>query len=96
MGSLHQRAQSIKNVVFIRLSKFFGEFDPGSELTLVACLSHASRTRKLSSESEYSGERESNAWEIYPFVGDNISNEMLIPHKTSRPHGFEMKGGLYL
>ena len=28
-----------------------GEFDPGSELTLVVCLSHASRTRTFSSEN---------------------------------------------
>jgi len=31
----------------------------------VACLSHASRARKFSSESEYSGKRVSNAWVIY-------------------------------
>ena len=40
--------QKIKS--FFELS--YGEFDPGSELTLVACLSHASRTRKSSSEGE--------------------------------------------
>ena len=58
----------------------YGEFDPGSELTLVACLSHASRTRKLSSESEYSGERVSNTWVTCLGVGDNTSNEVLIPN----------------
>ncbi len=46
-------------------SSSHGEFDPGSELTLVACLSHASRARKSSSEGEYSGKRVSNAWVIY-------------------------------
>ena len=43
-----------------------GEFDPGSELTLVVCLSHASRTRKPPSGGEYSGERVSNTWAICP------------------------------
>ena len=57
-----------------------GEFDPGSELTLVACLSHASRTRKPSSEGEYSGERVSNAWVTYLRVGDNTPNGVLIPN----------------
>ena len=43
----------IQNRPLIGHSRIFhGEFDPGSELTLVACLSHASRARKLSSESE--------------------------------------------
>ena len=57
-----------------------GEFDPGSELTLVVCLSHASRTRKLPSGDEYSGERVSNTWATCPRVGDNTSNEVLIPN----------------
>ena len=29
-----------------------GEFDPGSEQTLAACLTHASRTRKFASADE--------------------------------------------
>ena len=37
-----------------------GEFDPGSERTLAACLTHASRAGKFPSGSEYSGERVSN------------------------------------
>ena len=60
-----------------------GEFDPGSELTLVVCLSHASRTRKFSSESEYSGGRGSNTWVICPWVGNNTSNEVLIPNNKA-------------
>src|SRR5215475_7027990 len=35
----------------------YGEFDPGSERTLAAYLTHASRTRKGTSVPEYSGER---------------------------------------
>ena len=66
---------------------FHGEFDPGSELTLVACLSHASRTRKYPSGCEYSGERVSNTWITYLRVGDNPSNEGLIPHNAAAPHG---------
>ena len=57
-----------------------GEFDPGSELTLVVCLSHASRTRKPPSGGEYSGGRVSNTWAICLRVGDNTSNEVLIPN----------------
>jgi hypothetical protein len=60
-----------------------GEFDPGSERTLAAWIRHASRTRKFSSESEYSGERVSNGWKTCPSMGDNSSNELLIPHTTS-------------
>ena len=62
----------------------FGEFDPGSELTLVACLSHASRTRKPPSGGEYSGERVSNTWVTCLQVGDNTSNEVLIPNDKTR------------
>jgi len=61
----------------------------------VACLSHASRTRKLSSESEYSGERVSNTWVICLRVGDNTSNEVLIPNNKARSCR-AFKGGLYL
>jgi hypothetical protein len=38
----------------------YGEFDPGSERTLAAYLTHASRTRKGTSVSEYSGARVRN------------------------------------
>ncbi len=31
---------------------------------------------------EYSGARVSNTWVIYLLVGDNISKEVLIPHKS--------------
>ena len=53
--------------VLLVLGKNFdnGEFDPGSERTLAAWIRHASRTRKHPSGCEYSGERESNAWETY-------------------------------
>ena len=59
-----------------------GEFDPGSERTLAAWIRHASRTRKFPSGSEYSGERVSNGWKTCPSMGDNSSNELLIPHTT--------------
>ena len=73
-----------------------GEFDPGSERTLAAWIRHASRTRKFPSGNEYSGERVSNAWETCPSMGDNSSNELLIPHTTVDPHGSMEKGGLSL
>ena len=73
-----------------------GEFDPGSERTLAAWIRHASRTRKLSSESEYSGERVSNGWKTCPSMGDNSSNELLIPHTIFWSHGRKMKDGLSL
>src|SRR5262245_53783173 len=38
----------------------YGEFDPGSERTLAAYLTHASRTRKETSVSEYRGARVRN------------------------------------
>jgi hypothetical protein len=41
-------------------SGFKREFDPGSESTLAACLTHASRTRKRGQPREYSGARVSN------------------------------------
>ena len=71
-----------------------GEFDPGSERTLAAWIRHASRTRKLPSGSEYSGERVSNGWETCLSVGDNIPNGVLIPHSTVGSYGPIVKGGL--
>ena len=57
-------------------------FDPGSERTLAAWIRHASRTRKVSSETEYSGERVSNAWITYLRDGDNFSKGKLIPNNV--------------
>jgi len=54
-----------------------GEFDPGSELTLAACLTHASRTRR---SNTVSGERVSNTWVIFLQVGNKLSKGSLIPH----------------
>jgi len=73
-----------------------GEFDPGSERTLAAWIRHASRTRKFPSGSEYSGERVSNRWKTCPTMGDNSSNELLIPHTTFGSHVPKVKGGLSL
>ena len=71
-----------------------GEFDPGSERTLAACLTHASRTRKGPSGPEYSGARVSNAWVIFLMVWDNTSKEVLIPDKTTSCSRDAVKGGL--
>ena len=43
-----------------------------------------------------SGERVSSAWETYPLDGDNTSNEVLIPDKTTELHGSAVKDGLCL
>ncbi len=40
-----------------------------------------------------SGKRVSNTWVIYLRVRDNIPKGMLIPDKTTTPHGVEVKGG---
>jgi hypothetical protein len=60
-----------------------GEFDPGSERTLAACLTHASRARKGASAPEYSGARVRNTWAICPEDGDNPAKVGLIPNKTT-------------
>jgi hypothetical protein len=73
----------------------YGEFDPGSERTLAAWIRHASRTGS-GGNSGFSGERVSNAWEICPRDRDNTPNGVLIPDKTTGPHGPEVKGGLCL
>ena len=41
---------------------------------------------------EYSGARVSNTWVTYPLAGDNISKEMLIPHKTTVSSETVVKG----
>ena len=41
---------SMSNTCILRIQLsviIYGEFDPGSELTLVACLTHASRTGSI-------------------------------------------------
>src|SRR5213593_835736 len=59
-----------------------GEFDPGSGLTLAACLTHASRARAHFPQGRWvpSGERVSNTWATCPLVGDNTEKSVLIPH----------------
>ena len=64
--------------------RFKREFDPGSESTLAARLTHASRTRKREQSRKYSGVRVSNTWVIYPLVGNNAGKPALIPHKLER------------
>ncbi len=76
-----------------------GEFDPGSERTLAACLRHASRTVRpvtLRGNGYTSGARVSNAWVIYPQVWDNSGKLELIPDKTTISSDFVEKGGLFL
>jgi hypothetical protein len=36
--------KKVKNGLTVVFNIFYGEFDPGSGLTLAACLTHASRT----------------------------------------------------
>ncbi len=43
-----------------------------------------------------SGERVSNAWEIYPKAGDNPPKGGLIPHNIFTSQEVKIKGGLYL
>ena len=55
---------------------FNQEFDPGSGLTLAACLTHASRARNSEeilrlNRSMDSGGRVSNAWATCPFPEDS-------------------------
>src|SRR4051812_44814406 len=61
----------------------YGEFDPGSGRTLAACLTHASRTRRPSSEGRSSGERVSNTWATCPRLRDNSKKLVLIPDVTA-------------
>ena len=63
------------------------EFDPGSESTLAARLTHASRTRKWGQLHKYSGVRVSNTWTTCRRVGNNPGKPGLIPHTSPRPPG---------
>jgi hypothetical protein len=70
---------------FFLIRCFYGEFDPGSELMLGVCLTHASRTviiaMKLRSISyNYSGKRVSNIWIIYLKVRNSSAKAVVIPH----------------
>ena len=69
-----------------------GEFDPGSERTLAACLTHASRGRKP--QGEYTGERVHNTWTTYLIDWDNWAKALLIPDKPTLSTGREGKVGL--
>lgn len=65
------------------------EFDPGSESTLAARLTHASRARTGEQSSKYSGARVSNTWIIYLRVGNNPGKPGLRPHtpEKGKPQG---------
>ena len=78
--------------------------DPGAFLmtpgkpaeVLLSTQKDAPRLFSFTSESEYSGERVSNGWKTCPSMGDNSSNELLIPHTTFESHGLKVKDGLSL
>ena len=74
--------------------KFKREFDPGSESTLAARLTHASRTRKREQSRKYSGVRVSNTWIICPGVGNNAGKPALIPHIPERGKQQCARGGV--
>ena len=72
-------------------TNFLWEFDPGSGLTLAACITHASRTMKpnwsLRSEIRWiSGGRVSNAWVTCLREGDSLWKRRIIPYETNTSH----------
>src|ERR1035438_9024992 len=73
---------------------FRSEFDPGSESTLAARLTHASRTRKPEQSGEYSGVRVSNTWIIYLLVRNNHGKPWLIPHELERGKSKDAERGV--
>ena len=66
-----------------------GEFDPGSERTFAAGLTHASRTRSLRVES---GARVRNTWITNPSAWDNSGKPLLIPDTSGTLSGEPGKG----
>lgn len=68
--------------VIYRNSYFYGGFDPGSGLTLAACLRHASRTGCyfVAIQNSASGERVSNTKATYLRVEHNPEKSVLILH----------------
>ena|GEM_PF-1092578 len=73
-----------------------GEFDPGSERTFAAGLTHASRTG-LGGNSQVSGARVRNTWVINPSARDNTSKGVLIPDVTygfAESYGKDSQGSL--
>src|SRR4029077_19946960 len=77
-------------------SEFHGEFDPGSERTLAACLTHASRTRKGSQDPRYSGERVSNTWVTCPWIRNNLPKGGLIPDDIAWSSDCAIKADLFM
>ena len=73
---------------------WFREFDPGSGLTLAACITHSSRTvRGL--RPLISGGRVSNAWATCPCVRDTVWKQTLIPYDPIVWHHTVGKGLLH-
>ena len=68
----------------------FGGFDPGSGLTLAACLSHASRAGR--GKPLFSGGRRSNTPLTCPGEGDNLPKGGLIPRTLLWGHPWRRKG----
>ena len=67
---------------------FYGEFDPGSGLTLAACLTHASRTKY---PRVFSGERVSNVQVMYLRTANNKLKSLLIRNSFLRGHPLRNK-----
>ena len=72
-------------------SNYNWEFDPGSGLTLAACITHASRTMKfnltLRSKVKWiSGGRVSNTWVTCLTQGDSRWKRRIIPYKVRLSH----------
>ena len=74
-------------------SNFIREFDPGSGWTLAACLTHASRARKVL-RSFSSGGRVSNTWATCLIEGNSLPKGRLIPHNIVERHLLTIKGAI--
>ena len=66
-----------------------GEFDPGSERTLAACLTHASRMRKHLSGREEHGRRVRSTYLTGRIMGDTLAKVGIIPHTLVAVEGDE-------
>ena len=71
---------------------YYGEFDPGSGLTLAAGLIHASRgAAGCSNTSLATGARVRNTYAIYLQLGNSPPKGGLIPHNITRRHRLVIK-----
>ena len=78
----NQRRNKRFGWIFV-IERYYEEFDPGSGLTLAACITHSSRTERYSPWVVLiSGGRVSNAWVTCLWEGNNTWKRVLIPHKA--------------